>query len=90
MIRKLNSGEYRLYSRKKEVKTGKRRNRGTFSSLAAAKKHGTGGAVLQMRLKRSRTASISAFPALLQIAYNRVTNPGLLRTKISRRSSAGS
>jgi hypothetical protein len=39
MIRKLSSGEYRLYSRKKNAKTGKRRNLGTFSSLAAAKKH---------------------------------------------------
>jgi hypothetical protein len=39
MIRKLKSGEYRLYSRKKNEKTGKRRNLGTFSSLAAAKKH---------------------------------------------------
>ena len=39
MIRKLKSGEYRLYSRKKNPKTGKRRNLGTFKSLAAAKKH---------------------------------------------------
>ena len=39
MIRKLKSGEYRLYSRKTDAKTGKRRNLGTFSSLEAAKKH---------------------------------------------------
>jgi hypothetical protein len=39
MIRKLQSGEYRLYSRKKDAKTGRRKNLGTFSSLAAAKKH---------------------------------------------------
>jgi hypothetical protein len=39
MIRKLQSGEYRLYSRKKDVKTGKRKNLGTFSSRAAAEKH---------------------------------------------------
>jgi hypothetical protein len=39
MIRKLKSGEYRIYSRKKNPKTGKRRNLGTFSSMAAAKKH---------------------------------------------------
>jgi len=39
MIRKLKSGEYRLYSRKKDPKTNKRRNLGTFSSLAAAQKH---------------------------------------------------
>jgi hypothetical protein len=39
MIRKLKSGEYRLYSRKKIPKTGKRRNLGTFKSRAAAEKH---------------------------------------------------
>ncbi len=39
MIRKLKSGEYRLYSRKKDPRTGKRKNLGTFKSLAAAKKH---------------------------------------------------
>jgi hypothetical protein len=39
MIRKLKSGEYRLYSRKKSTKTGKRRNLGTFKSRAAAEKH---------------------------------------------------
>ena len=39
MIRKLRSGEYRLYSRKKNPKTGRRRNLGTFSSRAAAEKH---------------------------------------------------
>ena len=39
MIRKLSSGGYRLYSRKKDPKTGKRRNLGTFKSLEAAKKH---------------------------------------------------
>jgi hypothetical protein len=39
MIRKLKSGEYRLYSRKINPKTGKRRNLGTFSSRQAAEKH---------------------------------------------------
>jgi hypothetical protein len=39
MIRKLKSGEYRLYSRKKNPKTGRRRNLGTFRSRAAAEKH---------------------------------------------------
>jgi hypothetical protein len=39
MIRKLASGEYRLYSRKKNPKTGKSRNLGTFKTLAAAQKH---------------------------------------------------
>ena len=39
MIRKLKSGQYRLYSRKVDPKTGRRRNLGTFSSRAAAEKH---------------------------------------------------
>jgi len=39
MIRKLKSGQYRLYSRKADAKTGKRRNLGTFRSRAAALKH---------------------------------------------------
>jgi hypothetical protein len=39
MIRKLKAGGYRLYSRKVDPKTGRRRNLGTFASLAAAKKH---------------------------------------------------
>jgi hypothetical protein len=39
MIRKLPSGEYRLFSKKKDPRTGKRKNLGTFSSRAAAEKH---------------------------------------------------
>jgi len=39
MIRKLKTGDYRLYSRKTDPKTGKRRNLGTFKSRAAAEKH---------------------------------------------------
>ena len=39
MIRKLKSGQYRLYSRKKNLKTGKRRNLGTFKTRAAAEQH---------------------------------------------------
>ena len=39
MIRKLGSGKYRLYSRKKNPKTGRRRNLGTFSSRQAAEQH---------------------------------------------------
>ena len=39
MIRKLKSGEYRLYSRKKDEKTGRRRNLGTFATREAAEKH---------------------------------------------------
>jgi hypothetical protein len=39
MIRKLKSGEFRLYSRKVNPKTGKRRNLGTFATRAAAEQH---------------------------------------------------
>jgi len=39
MIRKLRSGQYRIYSRKIDPKTRKRRNLGTFDSMEAAKKH---------------------------------------------------
>ncbi len=39
MIRKLASGKFRLYSKKKDPKTGKRRNLGTFKTRAAAEKH---------------------------------------------------
>jgi hypothetical protein len=39
MIRKLTSGHYRLYSRKVDPRTGKRRNLGTFGSRKAAEKH---------------------------------------------------
>jgi hypothetical protein len=39
MIRKLPSGQYRLYSRKKDPRTGRRRNLGTFGTRAAAEKH---------------------------------------------------
>jgi hypothetical protein len=38
MIKKIKTG-YRLYSRKKNPSTGKRRNLGTFSTLAAARQH---------------------------------------------------
>jgi hypothetical protein len=39
MIRKLPSGKYRLYSEKKDPRTGKRKNLGTFETREAAKKH---------------------------------------------------
>jgi hypothetical protein len=39
MIRKLSDGRYRLYSRKKNPKTGRRRKLGTFKTREAAKKH---------------------------------------------------
>jgi hypothetical protein len=39
MIRRLRSGQYRLYSRKPNPRTGKRRNLGTFKNRAAAERH---------------------------------------------------
>ncbi|MGH2452857.1 MAG: hypothetical protein ACRDF5_03705 [bacterium] len=39
MIRKLKSGKYRLYSMKKDAKSGRRKNLGTFRSRAAAERH---------------------------------------------------
>ena len=39
MIRKLKDGRWRLYSRGKDPKSGRRRNLGTFASRAAAEKH---------------------------------------------------
>jgi hypothetical protein len=39
MIRKLRSGQYRIYSRKVDPKTGRRRNLGTFDTLEAARQH---------------------------------------------------
>jgi hypothetical protein len=39
MIRKLPSGKYRLYSRKKDPRSGRRRNLGTFPTRTAAEKH---------------------------------------------------
>ena len=39
MIRKLKSGEFRIYSRKVDPKTGRRRNLGTFPTREAAEKH---------------------------------------------------
>jgi len=39
MIRRLKTGQYRIYSRSKDPKTGKRRNLGTFATRSAAEKH---------------------------------------------------
>jgi hypothetical protein len=39
VIRKLKSGKYRLYSRSKNPRTGRRRNLGTFPTRAAAERH---------------------------------------------------
>ncbi len=52
MIRKLPSGVYRLYSRKTDPKTGKRRNLGTFKSRAADEQHERGVQYFKRHLKR--------------------------------------
>jgi hypothetical protein len=39
MIRKLRSGKYRLYARKIDPRSGRRRNLGTFDTRAAAERH---------------------------------------------------
>ncbi|MGH9761546.1 MAG: hypothetical protein ACREAC_12015 [Blastocatellia bacterium] len=39
MIRKLKSGRFRLYSKTKDPKTGKRKNLGTFNTREEAEKH---------------------------------------------------
>jgi hypothetical protein len=39
MIRKLSNGQYRIYSRKKDSRTGKRRNLGTFRTREGAERH---------------------------------------------------
>ena len=39
MIRKLKSGQYRLYSRKVDPKTGRRRNLSTFATRKEAEQH---------------------------------------------------
>jgi len=39
MIRRLTTGKYRLYSKKKDPRTGERRNLGTFGTRAAAERH---------------------------------------------------
>lgn len=39
MIRRLKSGQFRLYSRKKDARSGKRRNLGTFATLEQARQH---------------------------------------------------
>ncbi len=50
MIRKIAGGKYRLYSRKKNPRTGKRRNLGTFNSKKAAQQHERDNPVFQEAL----------------------------------------
>ena len=58
MIRKLKSGEYRLYSRKTDPMTGRRRNLGTFKTRAAAEKHERAIPVLQARRMTVKAAPV--------------------------------
>ena len=60
MIRKLSSGEYRLYSRKTNPKTGKRRNLGTFKSRAAAEKHERAVQYFKRRMIRTQPVPASS------------------------------
>jgi hypothetical protein len=53
MIRKLPSGKFRLYSRKIDRKTGRRRNLGTFATRAAAAKHERAVQYFKRRSRRS-------------------------------------
>jgi hypothetical protein len=82
MVRKLKSGEYRLYSRKKNTKTGKRRNLGTFKTRQAARSACASRAVFQTALasatigsllstSRSRTAELAKLFA--SVLYSRLT-----------------
>ena len=72
MIRKLRSGHYRLYSRKVDPKTGKRRNLGTFKSRAAAEN-------TSARCNISSGISESRRPAWLEPpAISRYTQSNLL------------
>jgi hypothetical protein len=61
MIRKLKAGGYRLYSRKKDARTGKRKNLDTFSSRAAAEKHERA----VQHFKRARVAKAAVYSAAL-------------------------
>ena len=61
MIRKLPSGKYRLYSRKENPKTGRRRNLGTFASRAAAEKPRACGAVFQTALDAAQQSRRNPF-----------------------------
>ena len=54
MIRKLKSGTYRLYSRKLDPRTGKRRNLGTFATRAKAEQHERAIPILQAPLTSGR------------------------------------
>ncbi len=62
MIRKLQSGEYRLYSKKKDPKTRKRKSLGTFKTRAAAEKHERDVQYFKRRKGPNRTLGIAIYP----------------------------
>src|SRR5438105_4213635 len=68
MIRKLKSG-YRLYSRKKYAKTGKRTNLGTFKTRAAAKKHERAVQYFKRRRSSGRGKHSPARPTSQQVRH---------------------
>jgi len=70
MIRKLKSGQYRLYSRKKNPQTGKRRNLGTFTTRAAAEQHER---EVQYFKKQYNIARMNPKQPLLEIRQKRGT-----------------
>jgi len=80
----LSSGEYRLYSRKADPKTGKRRNLGTFKSRAAAEKHER--AVQYFKRTDSRVRStIRAVHAIAGVAQARQDIAVVVQLLIDRR-----
>jgi len=75
MIRKLSSGKYRLYSRKKNPRTGRRRNLGTFASRTDAGAPRARGAVFQAAL---RAAAGLTNPAAIRSPFRRLGAHDLL------------
>ncbi len=81
MIRKLSSGKYRLYSRKADPRTGKRRNLGTFGTRAAAEKHAARGPVFQTPLRALSFVGWDTHHACNRGTAQRATR-GIIRTAL--------
>eukprot|EP01035_Chromulina_nebulosa_P035278 gene35278-47407_t len=71
MIRKLKDGKYRLYSRKKDEKTGKRRNLGTFDNREAAEKHEREMPMMRSHAPEMRKANKTIVPRAAMRALRR-------------------
>ena len=69
MIRKLKTGEYRLYSRKVDPKTSKRKNLGTFETREAAEKH-------EREVQFFKRAHEGSAPAVHTVSGRRVPGSG--------------